>query len=264
MAATILDTIADYARQRVAADQEETCLEVMRELALQGGTADGAAFQAALKKPGMSFICEVKKASPSKGIIAHEFPYLDIARDYEAAGADCISCLTEPKWFLGSDQIFREIRQAVTTPMIRKDFTVDEYQIYQAKVMGANAVLLICALLDTGTIARYLELCDRLGLAALVEAHDREEIASAVSAGAKIIGVNNRNLKDFSVDFSNAARLRDLIPPEAVYVAESGVTGPGDAAVLKSIGADAALVGEALMRAKDKGAMLASLREAAR
>ncbi len=260
---TILDTIADYARQRVAADKERIGPEVMREQALQGGAAAGAAFESALRRPGMGFICEVKKASPSKGIIAPDFPYLDIARDYQAAGADGISCLTEPKWFLGTDQIFREIRQTVDTPMIRKDFTVDEYQIYQAKVLGANAVLLICALLDTRTVARYLELCESLGLAALVEAHDREEIASAVSAGARIIGVNNRNLKDFSVDFSNAARLRDLIPPEAVYVAESGVTGPEDARALRSIGADAALVGEALMRAENKGAMLAALREAA-
>ncbi|MDO4515811.1 MAG: indole-3-glycerol phosphate synthase TrpC [Bacillota bacterium] len=261
---TILDTIAAYARQRVAADREETCLEVMQELALQGGSANGAAFERALRKPGMGFICEVKKASPSKGIIDREFPYLDIARDYEAAGADCISCLTEPKWFLGSDQIFSEIRQRVATPMLRKDFTVDEYQIYQAKVLGANAVLLICALLDTRTIARYLALCDCLGLAALVEAHDEGEIASAVSAGARIIGVNNRNLKDFSVDFSNAARLRDRIPPGTIYVAESGVKGPEDAAMLRSIGADAALVGETLMRATDKKAMLAALREAAR
>lgn len=260
---TILDTIADYARQRVAADKEKNSLEVMRELALQGGVADGAAFENALRKPGMSFICEVKKASPSKGIISADFPYLDIARAYETAGADCISCLTEPKWFLGSDQIFGEIRKTVATPMLRKDFTVDVYQIYQAKVLGANAVLLICALLDTETVARYLELCETLGLAALVEAHDREEIASAVSAGARIIGVNNRNLKDFSVDFSNAARLRDLIPPETVYVAESGVKGPEDARTLKAIGADAALVGETLMRAKDKGAVLAALREAA-
>lgn len=264
MSATILDTIADYARQRVAADKEKISLEEMRELAREGGPARGPAFEAALKKPGMSFICEVKKASPSKGLIAPDFPYLDIARAYEAAGADCVSCLTEPKWFLGSDEIFRDIRQAVATPMLRKDFTVDEYQIYQAKAMGANAVLLICALLDTRTVARYLELCGTLGLAALVEAHDQAEIASAVSAGASIIGVNNRNLKDFSVDFSNAARLRDLIPPGAVYVAESGVKGPEDAAVLKSIGADAALVGEALMRTKDKGAMLAALREAAK
>ena len=261
--ATILDTIADYARQRVAADKARIGPDAMRELAL-GGDAGGAAFEAALRRPGMRFICEVKKASPSKGLISPDFPYLDIARAYEAAQADCISCLTEPRWFLGSDGIFREIRGAVSTPMLRKDFTVDEYQIYQARVLGADAVLLICAILDTRTIARYLELCGSLGLAALVEAQDEVEIASAVSAGARIIGVNNRNLKDFSVDFSNVARLRDLIPPEAVFVAESGVKGPADAAMLKAIGADAALIGEALMRAADKGAMLNALREAAR
>lgn len=259
---TILDQIADHARKRVAADMEETCMEVMQELALQGSAANGRAFRDALRKPGMRFICEVKRASPSKGIISGDFPYLDIARDYEASGADCISCLTEPKWFLGSDQIFREIRNAVATPMLRKDFTVDEYQLYQAKVMGANAVLLICSLLDTRTIARYLGVCEQLGLAALVETHTEAEIDSAVSAGAEIIGVNNRNLKDFSVDFSNAARLRDRIPPGTLYVAESGVKSPADAAALRAIGADAALIGEALMRAKDKGAMLAALREA--
>ena len=261
---TILDTIAAYAKERVAADMEENSLDVMRELALQGGAGGGAAFQAALKKPGMSFICEVKKASPSKGLIDPVFDYLSIAREYEAAGADCVSCLTEPKWFLGSDQIFRDIRGTISTPMIRKDFTVDEYQIYQARVMGANAVLLICAILDTKTVARYLELCDTLGLAALVEAHDQAEISSAVAAGAKIIGVNNRNLKDFSVDFSNAERLRDLIPPEAVYVAESGVTCPNDVAALRHIGADAVLMGEVLMRAPDKRAMLTAMREAAK
>lgn len=262
MAATILDTIAAHARQRVAADKERLGLDAVRELAGQG-SSNGAAFTAALRRPGMSFICEVKKASPSKGVISPDFPYLDIARDYEAAGADCISCLTEPKWFLGSDAVFREIRNAVPTPMLRKDFVVDEYQLYQARVLGADAVLLICALLDTKTIARYLGLCRDLGLAALVEAHDQAEIASAVSAGADIIGVNNRNLKDFSVDFSNAARLRDMIPRSAVYVAESGVTGPEDAAALKRIGADAVLMGEVLMRARDKKAMLAAMREAA-
>lgn len=259
---TILDQLADHARQRVAADMEERCMEVMRELALQGGAANGHAFRDALRRPGMRFICEVKKASPSKGIISEDFPYLDIAREYEASGADCISCLTEPKWFLGSDEIFREIRNAVATPMLRKDFTVDEYQLYQAKVMGANAVLLICSLLDTRTIARYLDICGQLGLAALVEAHTEAEIGSAVAAGAEIIGVNNRNLKDFSVDFSNAARLRDRIPPGTLYVAESGVKTPEDAAALRAIGADAALIGETLMRSKDKGAMLAALREA--
>ena len=261
--ATILDTIAVHARERVASDMEENSLDVMRELALQGGVGNGAAFEAALKKPGLSFICEVKRASPSKGLIAPDFPYQQIAREYETAGADAVSCLTEPKWFLGSDGIFTDIRKAISLPMLRKDFTVDEYQIYQAKVMGANAVLLICAILDTRTIAKYLALCDDLGLAALVEAHDEKEIASAVSAGARIIGVNNRNLKDFSVDFANAARLRDLIPPESVYVAESGVARPEDAAALRRIGADAVLVGEVLMRARDKGAMLAAMREAA-
>lgn len=232
-------------------------------MARHGPSAHGADFEQALRRPGMSFICEVKRASPSKGLIAPDFPYIDIARAYEAAGADCISCLTEPKWFLGSDGIFREIRGTVSLPMLRKDFVVDAYQIDQAKVMGADAVLLICALLDTTAIARYLEKCDALGLAALVEAHDAAEIASAVSAGARIIGVNNRNLKDFSVDFGNAARLRDLISPGTVYVAESGVTGPASAAALKAIGADAALIGEALMRAPDKAAMLRALREAA-
>ena len=260
---TILDTLAAHARERVAADKEACDIEVMRELALQGGIANGAAFEKALKKPGLSFICEVKRASPSKGLIAPDFPYLDIARAYEAAGADAVSCLTEPRWFLGSDQIFRDIRAVLKTPMLRKDFTVDAYQLYQAKVMGADAVLLICALLDTKTIESYLQICSTLGLAALVEAHDGAEIRSAVSAGAKIIGVNNRNLKDFSVDFDNAARLRELIPPDRLYVAESGVARPRDAAALRAIGADAVLMGEILMRAGDKAALLAQMREAA-
>ena len=261
---TILDQLAAHARERAAADKESVSPEAMEALAAQGGPANGRAFVDALKRPGLSFICEVKRASPSKGLIAPDFPYLDIARAYEAAGADAVSCLTEPKWFLGSDDIFRDIRRTISLPMLRKDFTVDEYQLYQAKTMGANAVLLICALLDTATLAKYLGICDALGLAALVETHDEEEIRSALSAGARIIGVNNRNLKDFTVDFSNAARLRELIPPEAVYVAESGVTGPADAAALKALGADAVLMGEVLMRAKDKAALLAAMRETAR
>ena len=189
---------------------------------------------------------------------------LGLAREYEAAGADCISCLTEPKWFLGSDQIFREIRSEVNTPMIRKDFTVSEYQIYQAKAMGANAVLLICAILGQKDLENGLRLCDELGLAALTETHNEAEITMAVKAGAKVIGVNNRNLKDFSVDFSNAERLRDRIPSDCIYVVESGVKMPADARILKKIGADAALIGEALMRSDDKTAMLKALREAAK
>ena len=259
----ILEELADHARERVRVDMEKVPLPEMRELAAAAGPGTGNEFTAALKRSGLSFICEVKKASPSKGIIAPDFPYVEIAKSYEAAGADCISCLTEPKWFLGSDQIFREIRETVKTPMLRKDFTVSEYQIYQAKVMGANAVLLICAILEEPVLDAYLRLCDELGLAALVEAHDEAEIDTAIHAGAKIIGVNNRNLKDFSVDFSNASRLRERIPLTCTYVAESGVKGPEDAKTLKEIGADAALIGEALMRAEDKATMLNAMKEAA-
>lgn len=261
----ILDELADYARIRVAKDSEEYSLDVLKELCCNSSAHPNRppfCFEQALRKHGLSFICEVKKASPSKGIISKHFPYLDIAAEYAQAGANCISCLTEPKWFLGSDQIFTDIRAKVDTPMIRKDFTVDEYQIYQAKLMGADAVLLICAILDTKTIATYLEICDQLGLTALVETHDEKEIASAVTAGARVIGVNNRNLKDFSVDFSNAARLRDLIPADCIYVAESGVKNEADVAALQSIGADAVLMGEVLMRATDKSTLLARMRSA--
>ena len=260
---TILDTIADHARLRVAQDKERIGAEAMRELAARGGPANGKAFYDAVGKPGMSFICEVKKASPSKGVIDPVFDYLAIARAYEAAGADCVSCLTEPKWFLGSDDIFRDIRGVISTPMLRKDFVVDEYQLYQAKVMGANCALLICAILDLSTLERYLGICADLGLAALTEAHDETEIAAAVAAGAKMIGVNNRNLKDFSVDLGNAQRLRERIPAGTLYVAESGVKTPADAAAMRAVGADAILMGEALMRAPDKAAALAAMRTAA-
>ena len=229
---------------------------------MQGGNARGTAFYGAVARPGMSFICEVKKASPSKGVIDPVFDYLAIARAYERAGAEAVSCLTEPKWFLGSDAIFRDIRAAISTPMLRKDFVVDEYQLYQAKTMGADCALLICAILDTATLARYLGICEDLGLAALTEAHDETEIAAAVAAGARMIGVNNRNLKDFSVDLGNAARLRERIPADRLYVAESGVKTPADAAAMQQIGADAILMGEALMRAEDKAAALAAMREA--
>ena len=188
---SILDELAAHARERVLADSENMSLDILQAMCREKGRANGARSYDALKKDDLSFICEVKKASPSKGVIARDFPYLDIARDYEAAGADCISCLTEPKWFLGSDNIFREIRAAVSTPMLRKDFTVSDYQLYQSRLMGADCVLLICALLDTKALAQYLAVCDELGLSALVETHDADEIRSAVAAGAKIIGVNS-------------------------------------------------------------------------
>lgn len=256
----ILEEIANHARERVAADKQKISLDELKTLAKGSQVSNGERFFSALKRPELSFICEVKKASPSKGIIAENFPYVEIACEYEFAGADCVSCLTEPKYFLGSDKIFKEIRAEISLPMLRKDFTVDEYQIYQAKAMGADAVLLICAILDNATLEKFLSLCDELNLAALVETHDAEEIKSAISTGAQIIGVNNRNLKNFSVDFSNAARLRELIPAEKIYVAESGVKDTADVEILKKIGADAVLIGETLMRAVDKKSKLDELR----
>ena len=256
---TILDQLADHARQRAAACKAVLPLaEVRRQCeALPKGSF---ALDAALAKPGLSFICECKKASPSKGLIAPEFPYLQIARDYEAAGADAISVLTEPKWFLGSDQYLQDIAAAVDIPCLRKDFTVDEYMIYQAKVLGASAVLLICSLLKEGEIRDSIALCDTLGLSALVEAHDEDEVKMALRAGARVIGVNNRNLKTFSVDTENSKRLRALLPPDVLFVSESGVRSAQDVAELRAIGADAVLIGETLMRAADKHAKLAELR----
>jgi indole-3-glycerol phosphate synthase len=256
----ILEELANYSKLRVENDKQKISLEEIKIAAQNSKRGNGEKFISALKRPNLSFICEVKKASPSKGIIAENFPYLEIAKEYEGAGADCISCLTEPKYFLGSDKIFTDIRAVVETPMLRKDFTVDEYQIYQAKAMGADAVLLIGAILDTAEIERFLKICNDLNLAALVETHDESEIKSALSAGAEIIGVNNRNLKNFTVDFETAAKLRDLIPPEKIYVAESGVKTPADISTLKKIGADAVLIGETLMRSIDKKKTLVELR----
>jgi len=261
---TILDQLAEHARERVAADRMRVTLETLKQQCLRGDVPKRIpfSFEAALNKPGLSFICELKKASPSKGVIAESFPYLEIARDYAAAGADAISCLTEPKWFLGSDKIFSDVRSAVDIPMLRKDFTVDEYQIYQAKTMGADAVLLICAILSADEIRRYLSLCEELGMSALVEAHDATEIDMAISAGARIIGVNNRNLKDFSIDTGNSRRLKELVPEGVLFVSESGIQTAEDVRLLRESGVDAVLIGEALMRASDKKAMLDRFRGA--
>ena len=242
---TILDRLAEHAAERTRTAKSLISAEEMRRMALELPAGDFA-FENALKSPGMSFICECKKASPSKGLIAPDFPYLDIARAYEEAGADCISVLTEPKWFLGSD---------------RKDFTVDAYMIYQAKVLGASAVLLICSILDMDRIREYIGICDELGISALVEAHDEREIETALAAGARIIGVNNRNLKDFSVDTGNSSRLRGMIPPDVLFVSESGVRGPEDIRSLRACGTDAVLIGELLMKAEDKKKTLEELRD---
>lgn len=256
---TILDKLSQHASERVLRAKQKTSLERLRELALSmsKGNFD---FENALKGEALSFICECKKASPSKGLICPDFNYLQIAREYQSAGADCISVLTEPKWFLGSDEYLREIANEVSIPCLRKDFTVDEYMIYEAKILGASAVLLICSILSEPQLREYIEICDVLGMSALVEAHDEAEISTALKVGARIIGVNNRNLKDFSVDTDNSGRLRSLIPKDVLFVSESGVSSAEDVEKLRKIGADAVLIGEALMKAPDKKAKLAQLR----
>lgn len=256
---TILDQLADHARERTAA--------AMRHRTLQSLRADAEAmpkgdfrFAHALQTDNIAFICECKKASPSKGLIAPEFSYLDIAKRYEAAGADCISVLTEPKWFLGSDRYLAEIARAVQIPCLRKDFTVDPYMIYEAKLLGASAVLLICAILDQEQLREYHSIADSLGLSALVEAHDEREIETAAEIGAKIIGVNNRNLKDFSVDTRRAQSLRGYAPAETLFVVESGMQTPADIQAAREANADAVLIGESLMRAPDTAAKLRELK----
>lgn len=256
---TILDELASFAIYRVSEAKKKITTEELRREAenLPKGAFE---FEKALSKPDISFICECKKASPSKGLIAPNFPYLEIAKEYEEAGADCISVLTEPKWFLGSDNYLKEIAKEVKVPCIRKDFTVDEYMIFEAKTLGAKAVLLICSILEKSQIKEYLSICDELGLSALVEAHDEREIEMSLDTSARIIGVNNRNLKDFNVDTNNSRRLRNLVPSNVLFVSESGVKSPDDIRAIKKFGADAVLIGEMLMRETDKKGLLERLK----
>lgn len=256
----ILDAIAQKTRDRIEEAKRQKPPKQVKAEALRMDSNREFLFQKALRQNGISFICEVKKASPSKGVIAETFPYLDIARDYEKAGAAAISCLTEPYYFQGSDRYLTEIAKEVSIPVLRKDFTVDEYMIYEAKVLGAQAVLLICAILEKERLRSYLELAESLGLSALVEAHDAREVETALWADAKIIGVNNRNLKTFEVDIENSIRLRRLVPPEIVFVSESGMRTAEDIAALRENGTDAVLIGETLMRSPDKKAALDELR----
>lgn len=270
----ILDDLAAAARKRMERDMKRAPLEYIKKRAesvrrTELAQAEKGAvntenisfgFEKNLRQKEMQFICEVKRASPSKGMIAAHFPYVDIAKEYEAAGAAAISVLTETDYFLGDDRYLRQIYEAVQTPLLRKDFTVDAYQIYQAKTLGASAVLLICAILDEKRIRSFIEICDSLGMSALVEAHDAEEVRMADCAGARIIGVNNRNLKDFTVDIGNSLRLRELVPGDTLFVAESGISTPEDIRALREGGVNGVLIGESLMRAKDKKAMLDYLR----
>ena len=259
----ILDEIAEKTRLRVERAKQEIPPETMKQRAEQMKSTSGQAafpFEEELRRPGISFICEVKKASPSKGLIAEDFDYRKIAREYEAAGAGAISVLTEPDYFLGDIRYLKEISEEVSVPLLRKDFVVDEYMIYEAKVNGASLALLICALLDEDTLRRYIGICDSLGLSALVEAHDGQEIQKAVRAGARVIGVNNRNLKDFTVDIRNGLRLREQVPEEILFVAESGIKTRQDIIELEKGKVNAVLIGETLMRSDDKKAMLDELK----
>ena len=248
----ILEEIAEKTRERIRKEKRQFPLDQLKTLAEKA--PQQLSFLEALKKPGMSYICEVKKASPSKGLIAPE-----IAKEYEAAGASAISCLTEPFYFMGSDTYLREITETVDIPVLRKDFTVDKYMIYQAKAFGASAVLLICAILNDQELLEYRELAETLGMDALVEAHDENEVARALKTGAKIVGVNNRDLKTFKVDMNNSIRLRNLAPDNVVFVSESGIKNAGDIAILERNRVGAVLIGETLMRSLDKKAALEEL-----
>lgn len=260
MAADILEKLAAHAEERVAAAKKEVPLEEMMERAFAAEEREEFAFEKALTGEGIHFICECKKASPSKGLIAEDFPYLQIAKDYEAAGASAISVLTEPKWFLGSNDYLKEIAAQVKIPVLRKDFTVDEYMIYEAKALGASAVLFICAILDHDRLAHYMDLADGLGLSALVEAHDENEVLMARDCGARVIGVNNRNLKDFTVDVNNSIALRKLVSEDILFVAESGIKSRADVKILEDNKVSGVLIGESLMRSEDKAKMLAELK----
>lgn len=255
----ILEEIAEKTRERVAQAKKVKSLEQMKKEAEELPSETGFPFEKALAMEGVSFICEVKKASPSKGLIAPDFPYVEIARTYEEAGARAISVLTEPFYFQGADKYLTEISRKVKIPLLRKDFTVDAYMIYEAKVIGASAVLLICSLLSEDTLGNYIQIADSLGLTALVEAHDEEEIATAIRAGARVIGVNNRDLKTFTVDIHNSIRLRKLVPSDILFVSESGIKGTKEIRELAEHQVNAALIGETLMRAKDVKPVLSEM-----
>ena len=255
----ILQKIAERAKERVDTKKKilshEKIMEIARSIAVRGFP-----FEEAIKTDDIAFICEIKKASPSKGVIAADFPYTDIAREYESACAAAISVLTEPYYFKGDDRYLREIADSVSIPLLRKDFIIDAYMIYEAKILGASAVLLICSLLSSDALAKYIAVADSLGISALVETHDENEICMALDVGARIIGVNNRNLKTFEVDVSLSERLRKIVPPDVLFVSESGIQAPEDISKLREIGADAVLIGETVMRSTDKCSEILRLR----
>ena len=256
----ILDEIVAKTKIRITERKKEKSLDTVIEEALQKEVDNIFPFEKALKNEDIAFICEVKKASPSKGIISEDFPYLDIAKEYEEAGADAISVLTEPFYFEGKDIFLEEIAKKVKIPVLRKDFVIDEYMIYEAKALGASAVLLICSILEEDILLKYIKLANSLGISALVEAHDESEIKRAISCGARIIGVNNRNLKNFTVDINNSANLRKFVPEEIIFISESGIKTLEDIKRLREFNVNGVLIGETLMRCENKKKALDKLR----
>lgn len=265
----ILDEIIAYTRLRVEEKKKHLSLENMKEKANEvrsreqirkETTKEGSfPFEEVLKQPGMHVICEVKKASPSKGILDPEFNYLEIAKAYERAGAAAISVLTEPAYFQGKEEYLVNIHKEVSIPLLRKDFTIDEYQLYEAKVLGASCVLLICGILTKEQLEHYLQLCEELQLSALVETHSKEEICMALECGARIVGVNNRNLQDFSEDLQCSIAYRKQVPDHVIFVAESGIHTKEDMKVLYEERIRVVLIGEELMRATNKDIRLKEL-----
>lgn len=255
----ILNKIALYTKKRYEKIIKKLPYEEIKKKALSLSKKNFE-FEKALKDEKLSFICEVKKASPSKGIISENFDYLGAAKEYEKIGASAISCLTEPKWFLGDDKYIKEIKSAVSIPVLRKDFTICDYQIYESRIIGADAILLIVAILSENQITEYIKIADSLGISCVVEAHDEDEIKIAINAHARIIGVNNRNLKDFSVDVNNSTKYRSLVPKDIIFISESGIKTRSDIKVLESNKTNAVLIGETLMRAENKGIMIKELK----
>lgn len=256
----ILDKIVELTKQRLKALKEINSIDSVKAAAKTFQVSTPYSFENALKTNDVAFICEVKKASPSKGIISEDFPYLQIAKEYEKAGANALSVLTEPHFFMGSNEYLTEIKKIVNIPVLRKDFTIDPYQIYEASLIGADAILLICSLLATNQLKEYMKIADSLGLSCLVEAHDEKELDSAMSAGARVIGVNNRNLKTFEVDINTSIKLRELVPKDKIFVSESGISTREDISVLRQNGTDAVLIGETLMRSDNISSELAGLK----
>ena len=255
----MLDHILSSVRRRLPALEERRA--ELREAAGRMSPARG--FAAALTSPGLSVIAEFKRASPSRGVINAGMDPAERAAAFEAGGAAAVSVLTEPDHFRGGPEDLAAARAAATLPVLRKDFTLHPVHIWEARAMGADAVLLIAAVLDDGLLAGLLRTASEAGLAALVEVHSRREARRALAAGAEIVGVNNRDLRTFEVDLSVSERIAPLLDGAAARIAESGVRGPEDAARLREAGYDALLVGEHLSRADDPAAAVAGLRGAA-